>query len=107
VPAVIGVMTCPAGFLCLKEGLGRLPAMFPDIDIWRAALLMAKRYGDDAAVQPSVRADEMLDQGDVDGGRLWQQIVNAIEQLQERAPAEGETSIKRASVAWLYLIGSI
>jgi hypothetical protein len=38
--------------------------MIPDIDIWRAALLVIKHYGADAAVEAAARADEMLDAGD-------------------------------------------
>ena len=56
------------------------PIMIPDLDIWRAALLMVKRYGDDAAVQAA----------DADGGSTWQRIATAIERLQAKAPAEGE-----------------
>jgi hypothetical protein len=62
----------------------------PDLDMWRAALLMLKRYGNDAAVEAAARADEMLDESDVDGARDWQRITNAIEQLQAEKPAEGE-----------------
>jgi len=43
--------------------------MIPDIDIWRAALLMVKRYGADTAVEAAARADEMPDAGDVEGAR--------------------------------------
>jgi hypothetical protein len=32
--------------------------VIPDIDIWRAAQLLVKRYGDDAAIQAGMRADE-------------------------------------------------
>ena len=34
--------------------------MIPDLDIWRATLLMVKRYGADAAVQAGMYADELL-----------------------------------------------
>jgi hypothetical protein len=64
--------------------------MISDIDIWRAALLMVKRYGDDAAVEAAARADEMLDVRDVDGARVWHRIANAIERLQAKAPVKGE-----------------
>jgi hypothetical protein len=32
------------------------PAMIPDLDIWRAALLMVKRYGDDAMLEAAAGA---------------------------------------------------
>jgi hypothetical protein len=38
-----------------------------DRDIWTAALTMAKRYGDDAMLEASERADQLLDDGDMVG----------------------------------------
>ena len=42
--------------------------MIPDLDVWRVAQLMVKRYGEHAAIQAGMRADELLAEGDVDGG---------------------------------------
>jgi hypothetical protein len=68
-----------------------LTGMIPDLDMWQAVLLMVKRYGADAAVEAAARADELLDEGDVDGARVWwQRIANAIDRLQAETPAEGE-----------------
>ena len=39
--------------------------MIPDRDGWQAALLIVKRYGDDAMVEASERADQLLDGGDL------------------------------------------
>ena len=41
--------------------------MIPEIDIWRAATLMLKRYGEKALEQSSTRADELAAEGDHDG----------------------------------------
>ena len=41
--------------------------MVDDLDIWRAANLLIKRYGSDAAVQAAMRADELQADGDSDG----------------------------------------
>ncbi len=44
--------------------------MIPDVDIWRAALLMVKRYGDDAMLKAAVQADKLLDaRGNLDGAQ--------------------------------------
>ncbi len=37
--------------------------MIPDLDLWRAAQVMVKRYGDGAATEAAMRADEFLDRG--------------------------------------------
>ena len=41
--------------------------MISDRDIWAAALLMVKRYPDDAMPEAAQRADQLLDEG----GRLY------------------------------------
>ena len=43
----------------------------------------------DAAVEAAARADEMRDDGDVDGARVRQRITDAIDHLQAETPAEG------------------
>ena len=35
-------------------------------------------------------ADELLDAGDMAGAEVWHRILNAIERLQAKAPADGE-----------------
>ena len=57
--------------------------MISDRDVWQAALLIVKRYGDDAMLEASERADQMLDEGDM-------AILNALERLQATKPADGE-----------------
>ena len=64
--------------------------MISDLDLWHAAQVMVKRYGDGATTEAAMRADEFLDQGDLDGKRLWMRIVQTIEELQRERPREGE-----------------
>jgi len=45
--------------------------LIPDADIWRAALLMTKRYGADAMLEAAERADQLLDEGDMAGAETW------------------------------------
>ncbi len=51
---------------------------------------MIGRYGEDAALEAVARADVMLDKGDMDGRRVWLDILEKIEELQWEGPAEGE-----------------
>ena len=48
-----------------------------------------KGCGDDAMLEASKRADQMLDEGDMAGAETWHRILNAIERLQAKVP-EGE-----------------
>lgn len=45
--------------------------MIPEIDIWRAATLMLKRYGDKALEESAARADELAAQNDYHGQATW------------------------------------
>ena len=38
--------------------------MISEADIWRAALLMVKRYKADAMLEAATRADQLLEDGD-------------------------------------------
>jgi hypothetical protein len=58
--------------------------MIPDRDIWAAALLIVKRFGDDTMLEAAARADELLENGDMIGSETWRRILNAIERLQAR-----------------------
>ncbi len=41
--------------------------MISDLDIWRSANLLVKQHGKDAPVHAAMRADAMLEAGDLDG----------------------------------------
>jgi hypothetical protein len=60
--------------------------VIPDIDIWRAATLMLKRYGDNALKQSASRAAELASEGDHDGAAVWRRITDAVGQLANTTP---------------------
>ena len=64
--------------------------MLSDLDTWRTAQVMVKRYGEGAATEAAMCADEFLDQGNLDGKRLWIRIMRAIEELQRERSRDGE-----------------
>ncbi len=64
--------------------------MTADLDIYRAANLLIKQHGDEASIHAAMRADELLEAGDLDGAAMWRRIIRAIEELQRREPREGE-----------------
>jgi hypothetical protein len=41
-----------------------------------------KRHGEDAPIEAAMRADAMLEKGDLDGGAVWKRIVRAVEEMQ-------------------------
>ena len=64
--------------------------MTPDLDIYRSAQVLVKRHGQDAPIHAAMRADELLDKGDLDGYAVWKRILRAVEELQGTAPKPGE-----------------
>ena len=60
--------------------------MIPEIDIWRAATLMLKRYGEKAHEQSTLRAEELTADGDPDGALTWRRITDAVLHLADTKP---------------------
>ena len=61
-----------------------------DLDIWRSANILLKRYGAEAVFIASRRADALLDQGDVQGCSAWVRIAKAITDLERKAAGKGD-----------------
>ncbi len=55
---------------------------------FRHANLLVKQHGQDAPVHAAMRADAMLDKGDLDGHATWKRIMRATKELlsKERPP---------------------
>ncbi len=58
--------------------------MTSDLDIFRSAQVLVKRHGADAPINAAMRADAMLDKGDLDGFSVWKRILRAVEVLCNR-----------------------
>jgi hypothetical protein len=71
--------------LCRPQVCSFRPVI-PEIDIWRAATLMLKRYGDKALEQSDRRVDDLTAAGDHDGADTWRRITAAVEQLANTTP---------------------
>ncbi len=63
--------------------------MTSDLDIYRSAQVLVKQHGQDAPIQAAMRADTMLDKGDLDGCAVWKRILRAVEELQRVGPVPG------------------
>jgi hypothetical protein len=61
-----------------------------DPDICRAAQQLIKRHGQDAPLAVAQRADELLNENDLDGAAAWKRILHAVEELQRVKPKVGE-----------------
>jgi hypothetical protein len=61
--------------------------VIPEIDIWRAANLMLKRYGEKALEESEARADELAAADDYNGVAVWRRIRDAVAQLTNKTPS--------------------
>ncbi|MCH9000244.1 MAG: hypothetical protein IID48_18555 [Proteobacteria bacterium] len=64
--------------------------MIPDLDIYRSAQALVKRHGEDAPIHVNMRADAMLDKGDLDGFSVWKRIRRAVEEMQREIATAGD-----------------
>ncbi len=60
--------------------------MIPDLDIYRSAQVPIKHHGQDAPIEATMRADAMLEAGDLDAYAVWNRILRAVEELQRVTP---------------------
>jgi hypothetical protein len=60
--------------------------VIPEIDIWRAAQLMLKRYGDKALEESAARADELVAADDDNGAAVWRRITAAVAEFANTIP---------------------
>ena len=64
--------------------------MTTDLDIYRSAHALIQQHGDAAAIEAAMKADAMLDKGDLDGAAVWRRIVAAVNEMQRAEPKPGE-----------------
>ena len=68
------------------DGQARGPAQLVDQGCagpWpcRRGSRLIRQHGDEAPIHAAMRADAMLDKGDLDGRAVWLRIVKAVEEL--------------------------
>ena len=65
--------------------------MTSDLDIYCSADELIEQHGDAADIEAAMRADELMDAGDMEGEAVWLRIVKAInELLSEERPGDAE-----------------
>ncbi len=68
-----------------------LKNMIHDRDIWRSANVLVKHHGEDAPIEAAMRADAMLEAGDLDGCTVWRRILRAVEELRSEERPKSAT----------------
>lgn len=55
--------------------------MVSDKDIYQSANAIIKQHSEDAPIHAAMKADEMLEAGDLDGKSVWVRVMKATEEL--------------------------
>ena len=63
--------------------------MIPDLDIYRSANVLVTRHGEDAPIHAAMRADKLLEKGDLGGYAVWKRILRAVEELLSKGRPDG------------------
>ncbi len=64
--------------------------MIPDLGTYRSTNVLVKQHGQDAPIHAAMKADAMLDKGDLDGYAVWKRVLKAVGELLRVEPKEGE-----------------
>ena len=63
--------------------------MTSDFDIYRSASVIIERYGEDAPIHAAMRADAMLESGDLEGSAASKRLLRVVEDIQRKTPKVG------------------
>ncbi len=55
------------------------------------ASTLVKRHGEDAPIHAAMRADGMLEKGDLEGFAVWRRILRAVGELRSKERPDGAT----------------
>ena len=62
--------------------------MTSDLDTFRSANELIEQHGEDAPIHAAMRADELMNAGDMEGKAVWMRILTAIDELMDRLVPE-------------------
>ena len=61
--------------------------MISERDVWGVAKMYIDQHGVEAPIQAAIKADKMLELGDMDGQLVWKAIARAINSLLNNEPS--------------------
>jgi hypothetical protein len=85
-PSVRRYAFASCGLSLYRTLSGKFSRVISELEIWRAANLLLKRYGDKAGAEGAARADALAAVGDREGEAVWRLITHAVAQLANKTP---------------------
>ncbi len=87
----LGIVVLVVVWVVVNRGFDTRRLMVDDLDIYRSANELIEQHGEDAPIRAAMRADELMETGDMEGRAVWLRIVKAIEELlSEEQPDDAE-----------------
>ncbi len=86
----LGIAVLAKVWNVVNKSSGTRRSAIYDLDIYRTANELIKQHGEDAPIHAAMRADELLEAGDLEGQAAWKRIIYAIEELQSKERPENE-----------------
>ncbi len=87
----LGIAVLVVVWVVVHRGFDTRRLMVDDLDIYRSTNELIEQHGEDAPIHAAMRADELMETGDMEGRAVWLRIVKAIEELQsEERPGDVE-----------------
>ncbi len=98
----LGIAVLVVVWVVVHRDYGARRLIVDDLDIYRSANELIEQRGEDAPIHAAMRADELMDTGDMDGRAVWLRIVKAIEELlSEERPDDAELGLIVFSIRFL------
>ena len=87
----LGIAVLVIVWVVVHRDFGGRQLMVDDLDIYRSANELIEQHGEDAPIHTAMRADELMETGDMEGKAVWLRIVKAVEELlSEERPGDAE-----------------
>ncbi len=76
----LGIAVLVVVWVVVHRDFGDRQLMVDDLDIYRSAKELIEQHGKDAPIHAAMRADELMETGDMDGRAVWLRIVKVVEE---------------------------
>ncbi len=86
----LGIAVLVVVWVVVHRDFGARRLMVDDLDIYRSANELIEQHGEDAPIRAAMRADELMETGDMEGRAVWLRIGKAVEELLSEERPEGE-----------------
>ena len=61
--------------------------------VYRTANELIEQHGEDTPIHAAMRADELMEAGDMEGVAVWKLIRNAIKELLDKTPPGDQSAV--------------